>query len=135
MRRVAGVLAVLVMTATPMVVSACVALCAPDVRRACHEPAVTLDGTAAAPVAAASAGERSSTKTPLVDTRHQCCAHAQAAVSAVPPSLPVGTDHVFALLPVGAVHGLVERPIQPLVASPPRSLPPDPLTLPLVLRV
>ena len=134
-RRAAGLLAVMVMTATPMVLSACAALCAPDVRHACHESAATLDGTAPALVSTVSAGGRSSTKTPVADTRHSCCAHAQAAVSPVSPALPSDADHALALLPVAAARVRAERAVESLTASPPPVVPPYPFKSPLILRL
>ena len=135
MRRAAGLLVVMVMTATPMVVSACAALCAPDVRHACHDSAATLDGTTGDQASAASVGERSSKRPPVAASPHTCCAHAQRLVSPVSPALPGDDDDALALLPVAAERVHVDRSVEPLTASPPPAVLPDPFKSPLILRV
>ncbi len=135
MRRFAGLLVVMVLTATPMVVSACAALCAPEARHACHESAATPVGTTGGQALAISDGDPSSKNPPVAAAPHTCCAHAQRLISPVSPALPNDDDDSYARLPVTDARVHVERSVASLTTSPPRAVPVDPHQAPLVLRL
>jgi hypothetical protein len=134
LRRGAGLLVVMVMAATPMVVAACAALCAPPERQPCHGTPATAGHTAtAAPDEAAA--PQGSTTVPHASAVHSCCADAQARVSSPPSALPADDEDRLAFLPVDLPWVGAERAVDPFAASPPVTVPPGPFTSPLILRV
>jgi hypothetical protein len=134
-RRAAGLLVVMVMTATPMVVAACAAFCLTPERQACHESAAFAKGPASAGAASAAGRQQFSKSVPHASPAHSCCADAQALVSSAPPALPADDHEGLVCLAVHASSTHAERTVDPSAPSPPVIVPPGPFSSPLNLRV